>query len=211
MNLKTLDDLWDNQLTIRPGHRLDLRSFNEVGVNNLGAYQIDRACYASWYVPYVDNGTPNAQTFRRNGYELAGLYGYSNGLVEYLSGRTRTGDLQYFRQKTGNADFTFESYRKNKNTEIETKIHEQKEQGNAYFDEEALIQYLKQNMINYGNEIGSGASNGNNTLNHIKESRENVFRYLQRITDEFRTPVYGGTETRNAVSISYSRRTCPEA
>ena len=57
-------------------------------------------------------------------------------------------------------------------------------------------------MINYGNEIGSGASNGNNTLNHIKESRENVFRYLQRITDEFRTPVYGGTETRNAVSIS---------
>lgn len=202
MNLKTLDDLWDNQLTIRPGHRLDLRSFNEVGVNNLGAYQIDRACYASWYVPYVDNGTPNAQTFRRNGYELAGLYGYSNGLVEYLSGRTRTGDLQYFRQKTGNADFTFESYRKSKNIEIETKIHEQKEQGNAYFDEEALIQYLKQNMINYGNEIGSGASNGNNTLNHIKESRENVFRYLQRITDEFRTPVYGGTETRNAVSIS---------
>lgn len=38
--------------------------------------------------------------------------------------------------------------RKNKNTEIETKIHEQKEQGNAYFDEEALIQYLKQNQIN---------------------------------------------------------------
>ena len=81
MNLKTLDDLWNNQLTIRPGHRYDLRSFNDVGVNNPGAYQIDRVCYASWYVPYVNNGTPNAQTFRRNGYELAGLYGYSNGLV----------------------------------------------------------------------------------------------------------------------------------
>ena len=36
MNLKTLDDLWDNQLTIRPGHRFDLRSMNDVGVNNLG-------------------------------------------------------------------------------------------------------------------------------------------------------------------------------
>ena len=67
MNLKTLDDLWDNQLTIRPGHRFDLRSMNDVGVNNLGAYQIDRVCYASWYVPYVDGGTPNAQTFRING------------------------------------------------------------------------------------------------------------------------------------------------
>ena len=85
MNLKTLDDLWDNQLTIRPGHRFGLRSMNDVGVNNLGAYQIDRVCYASWYVPYVDGGTPNAQTFRRNGYELGGLYGYSDGLVEYLS------------------------------------------------------------------------------------------------------------------------------
>ena len=96
MNLKTLDDLWNNQLTIRPGHRYDLRSVNDVGVNNLGAYQIDRVCFASWYVPYVDNGTPNAQTFRRNGYELAGLYGYSDGLVEYLSGKTRTGDLAVF-------------------------------------------------------------------------------------------------------------------
>ena len=202
MNLKTLDDLWNNQLTIRPGHRYDLRSFNDVGVNNLGAYQIDRVCFASWYVPYVDNGTPNAQTFRRNGYELAGLYGYSNGLVEYLSNQTKTGDLAYFKKKTGDQNFSFETYRKNKNTEIQEKIAAQKLQGNPYFDEEALIEYLKQNLINYGNSIDSGVSNLNNTLNHIKESRENVFRYLQRITDEFRNPVYGDASTRNVVSIS---------
>ncbi|WP_418616661.1 ZmpA/ZmpB/ZmpC family metallo-endopeptidase-related protein [[Ruminococcus] torques] len=203
MNLKTLDDLWDNQLTIRPGHRFDLRSMNDVGVNNLGAYQIDRVCYASWYVPYVDGGTPNAQTFRRNGYELGGLYGYSDGLVEYLSNRTQTGDLAYFKKKMQDENFSFETYRKNKNKEIEEKIKKQKEQGNAYFDEEALIEYLKQNMINYGNGINSGVSTGNNTLNNIKESRENVFRYLQRITDEFRSPVYADTaESRHAVTIS---------
>lgn len=202
MNLKTLDDLWNNQLTIRPGHRYELRSVNDVGVNNLGAYQIDRVCFASWYVPYVNNGTPNAQTFRRNGYELAGMYGYSDGLVEYLSGKTRTGDLEYFKKKTENPDFSFESYRKSKNTEIQEKIAKQKLQGNPYFDEEALIEYLKQNMINYGNSIGSGASNLGNTLNNIKDSRENVFRYLQRITDEFRSPVYGEANTRNAISIS---------
>ena len=202
MNLKTLDDLWNNQLTIRPGHRYELRSVNDVGVNNLGAYQIDRVCFASWYVPYVNNGTPNAQTFRRNGYELAGMYGYSDGLVEYLSGKTRTGDLEYFKKKTENPDFSFESYRKSKNTEIQEKIAKQKLQGNPYFDEEALIEYLKQNMINYGNSIGSGASNLGNTLNNIKDSRENVFRYLQRITDEFRSPVYGEASTRNAISIS---------
>ena len=203
MNLKTLDDLWDNQLTIRPGHRFDLRSMNDVGVNNLGTYQIDRVCYASWYVPYVDGGTPNAQTFRRNGYELGGLYGYSDGLVEYLSNRTQTGDLAYFKKKMQDENFSFETYRKNKNKEIEEKIKKQKEQGNAYFDEEALIEYLKQNMINYGNGINSGVSTGNNTLNNIKESRENVFRYLQRITDEFRSPVYADTaESRHAVTIS---------
>ena len=202
MNLKTLDDLWNNQLTIRPGHRYELRSVNDVGVNNLGAYQIDRVCFASWYVPYVNNGTPNAQTFRRNGYELAGMYGYSDGLVEYLSGKTRTGDLEYFKKKTENPDFSFETYRKSKNTEIQEKIAKQKLQGNPYFDEKALIEYLKQNMINPGNPIGSGASNLGNTLNNIKESRENVFRYLQRITDEFRSPVYGEANTRNAVTIS---------
>lgn len=203
MNLKTLDDLWDNQLTIRPGHRFGLRSMNDVGVNNLGAYQIDRVCYASWYVPYVDGGTPNAQTFRRNGYELGGLYGYSDGLVEYLSNRTQTGDLAYFKKKMQDENFSFETYRKNKNKEIEEKIKKQKEQDNAYFDEEALIEYLKQNMINYGNGINSGVSTGNNTLNNIKESRENVFRYLQRITDEFRSPVYADTaESRHAVTIS---------
>lgn len=55
MNLKTLDDLWDNQLTIRPGHRVELSSQNNVGSkNDPGAYQIDKVCYASWYVPYVD-------------------------------------------------------------------------------------------------------------------------------------------------------------
>lgn len=203
MNLKTLDDLWNNQLTIRPGHRYDLRGVNDVGVNNPGTYQLDRVCYASWYIPYVDGGTPNAQAFRRNGYELAGLFDYTNGLVEYLSGRTQTGDLAYFKKKMQDENFSFEAYRKNKNKEIEEKIKKQKEQGDAYFDEEALIEYLKQNMINYGNEIGSGMSNGNNSLNHIRESRENVFRYLQRITDEFRSPVYAETkEARNAVTIS---------
>ncbi|MDE8706826.1 hypothetical protein PZH31_14460, partial [[Ruminococcus] torques] len=139
----------------------------------------------------------------RNGYELGGLYGYSDGLVEYLSNRTQSGDLAYFKKKMQDENFSFETYRKNKNKEIEEKIKKQKEQGDAYFDEEALIEYLKQNMINYGNGINSGVSTGNYTLNNIKESRENVFRYLQRITDEFRCPVYADTaESRHAVTIS---------
>lgn len=74
----------------------------------------------------------------------AGLYGYSDGLVEYLSNRTQTGDLAYFKKKMQDENFSFETYRKNKNKEIEEKIKKQKEQGNAYFDEEALIEYLKQ-------------------------------------------------------------------
>lgn len=202
MNLQTLDDLWDNQLTIRPGHRFDLGGVNQVGINNPGAYQIDRVSYSSWYVPYVDGGTPNAQIFRRNGFELGGMFGYSDGLVRYLSAQTQTGDLQFYRTILNDPNFTFESYRKGKNAEIQQKIEEQAKQGNAYFDAEALIEYFRQNLINYGNDINSGMSNGNVTLQNIRDSRENVFRYLQRITNEFRTPVYGAVSDRKAVTIT---------
>lgn len=201
MNLQTLDDLWDNQLTIRPGHRFDLGGVNQVGINNPGAYQIDRVSYSSWYVPYVDGGTPNAQIFRRNGFELGGMFGYSDGLVRYLSAQTQTGDLQFYRTILNDPNFTFESYRKGKNAEIQQKIEEQAKQGNAYFDAEALIEYFRQNLINYGNDINSGVNNGNVTLQNIRDSRENVFRYLQRITNEFRTPVYGEVSDRNVVTI----------
>lgn len=201
MNLRTLDDLWDHQITIRPGHRFDLGGVNQVGINNPGAYQIDRVSYSSWYVPYVDGGTPNAQIFRRNGFELGGMFGYSDGLIRYLSAQTQTGDLQFYRTILNKPDFTFETYRKGKNTEIQQKIAEQAKQGNAYFDAEALIEYFRQNLINYGNDINSGVNNGNVTLQNIRDSRENVFRYLQRITNEFRTPVYGEVSDRNVVTI----------
>ena len=201
MNLQTLDDLWDNQLTIRPGHRFDLGGVNQVGINNPGAYQIDRVSYSSWYVPYVDGGTPNAQIFRRNGFELGGMFGYSDGLVRYLSAQTQTGDLKFYQTILNDPNFTFESYRKGKNAEIQQKIEEQAKQGNAYFDAEALIEYFRQNLINYGNDINSGMYNGNVTLQNIRDSRENVFRYLQRITNEFRTPVYGEVSDRNVVTI----------
>lgn len=201
MNLRTLDDLWDHQITIRPGHRFDLGGVNQVGINNPGAYQIDRVSYSSWYIPYVDGGTPNAQIFRRNAFELGGMFGYSDGLVKYLSAQTQTGDLKFYQTVLKNPEFTFESYRKGKNTEIQNKIAEQAKQGNEYFDAEALIEYFRQNLINYGNDINSGVNNGNVTLQNIKNSRENVFRYLQRITDEFRTPVYGEASNRKAVTI----------
>ena len=201
MNLQTLDDLWDNQLTIRPGHRFDLGGVNQVGINNPGAYQIDRVSYSSWYVPYVNGGTPNAQIFRRNGFELGGMFGYSDGLVRYLSAQTQTGDLKFYQTILNDPNFTFESYRKGKNAEIQQKIEEQAKQGNAYFDAEALIEYFRQNLINYGNDINSGMHNGNVTLQNIRDSRENVFRYLQRITNEFRTPVYGEVSDRNVVTI----------
>lgn len=189
MNLQTLDDLWDNQLTIRPGHRVELSSHNNVGSkNDPGAYQIDKVCYASWYVPYVDGASPNAQIFRRNGFELGGLLGYSNGLVRYMSGQNKTGDLACWRTLLGDNNFTFESYRKNKNTEIAEAIARENLKENSYFDEEALIEYLRQALLNPGLGLDQGSSG--TTLGNVKTARENVYRYLQRITDDFRSPIY---------------------
>ncbi|MGN0305970.1 MAG: ZmpA/ZmpB/ZmpC family metallo-endopeptidase-related protein [Lachnospiraceae bacterium] len=188
MKLKTLDDLWDNQLTIRPGHRYDLVSSNLVGSNDLGAYNLDRVSFASWYVPYFNEGSPNAQTFRRNGFELGGLFGYSDGLVAYLSGETKVGDLAHYQSLFG-SDFTFEKYRKEKNKEIGEKLQAQKLEPNPLFDEDALIEYFKQAMINPGYEMNQVSSKGT-SLQNIRDARENVYRYLQRITDDFSSPIY---------------------
>ncbi len=201
MNLKTLDDLWNNQLTIRPGHRYDLSSQNKVGVNDFGAYQLDRVRYTTWYIPYNDNGSPNAQIFRRNAFELGGYFGYTDGTTEYLSNVANSGDLAFYRKKFNDPNLTFESYRKNKNKEIESLIKDMNQMTNSYFDEKALIEYFKKSMINPGNSIDSGASNGNNSLNNIKDARENIFRYLQRITNEFSQSVSGDDSTRTITHI----------
>lgn len=201
MKLETLDDLWDNQLTIRPGHRIDLSSQNVVGVNDNGSYQLDRVAYTTWYIPYNDNGAPNAQTFRRNAFELGGYFGYTDGTTEYLSNIANGGDLAYYRKKFNDPDLTFESYRKNKNKEVESWMQEMSKMENPYFDEEALIEYFKNAMINPGNAINSGASNFGNTLNNIKDARENIFRYLQRLTNEFSQDVTGDDSTRTVTHI----------
>lgn len=201
MKLETLDDLWDNQLSIRPGIRIDLSSQTEVGVNYQGAYQLDRVRYTSWYIPYNDNGSPNAQTFRRNAFELGGYFGYTDGTTEYLSNMANSGDLAYYRKKFNDPNLTFESYRKNKNKEVELWLQNMSKMENSYFDEKALIEYFKNAMINPGNAIDSGSSNFGNTLNNIKDARENIFRYLQRVTNEFNTPVTGDDSTRTVTHI----------
>ena len=71
---------------------------------------------------------------------------------------------------------------KGKNAEIQQKIEEQAKQGNAYFDAEALIEYFRQNLINYGNDINSGMSNGNVTLQILEIPEKmcsGIYRELQ--------------------------------
>ena len=201
MQLETLEDLWDNQLMIRPGHRFDIQSNNWVGSSSdgsFGAYNLDRVAFAAWYVPYVENGSPNAQAYRRNAYELASIGGYLGGAQAYLKSAGGQ-DLARWKAITGKSDFNFKQWRMDKNKEIEEKINAQSNLENPYFDADAVIQYLKQNMINYGNGINSGASNGNQTLQNIKNSRENVFRYLQRITNQFTTPIYPEDESSQTI------------
>lgn len=189
MQMKTLEDLWDNRIMIRPGHRFDIASMNEVGQGNFGAYNLDRVAYASWYVPYVGWASPNGQTYRRNAYELGGVAGYAAGTQEYFR-RDGGQDLERFKKITGKEDFDFKIWRMDKYKEIEEKLAAQKNLENPYFDERAVIDYLKQNLINYGNAIGSGSSTGNKTLQNVKASRENVFRYLHRVTNQFTLPIY---------------------
>lgn len=208
MHLETIEDLWDNQLMIRPGHRYDIQSNNWVGQGNFGAYNLDRVAFASWYVPYVDNGSPNAQVYRRRAYELGGVAGYIGGTQEYLKSGGEQ-DLARWKRITKEADFNFKQWQMDRFDEVKKKIEAQKTMENPYFDADTIVDYLKQNMINYGNGINSGASNGNVTLQNIKNSRENIFRYLQRVTNQFTTPLYP-TEEQDVVEVTDAQQLVEE-
>ncbi len=77
MTLKTVSDLWDNQIMLRPGNRqYDRRS---PGADTDSLYNIH------WYQPHADDDRPDGGSFKWLAWEMAATGGYYDGYMAYYS------------------------------------------------------------------------------------------------------------------------------
>jgi hypothetical protein len=79
-----------------------------VGINTARPFDTYYSVY--WYQPHNDSGRPDSNSYRRLGYEMLGVSGYSNGYVAYMSGKNAN-DLAALRDITKNNTITWKEYK----------------------------------------------------------------------------------------------------
>lgn len=181
MNLQTIEDLYDNELNIIP---------NRVNGNVVNSYTPDYIYFTHWYQPYNDNGKPNPVIMKRNYWYLLSKYGYSDGLIKYavkINGR-EMGDLDRMKLITGNSNFTWKGFALERFDGIEEKINR-----SIYFDKEDIINEFYNAFVesaNDSNNLNHNSWGGSVANKRSMDARLRVYRYLQRITDDFRVSIY---------------------
>ena len=144
MHLEDMDDLWDN--------RIALRAAGSVGDG--GSYGGDNHYSIYWYQPHNNNGRPDSYSFKRLGFEMLGVGGYSDGYVTYRSGKS-TSDLDALRKITKNDSITWKQYKLDRYEHVKENLSRI-----PYFDAKEVIAAYKQAL-----EKDAIAGNRNNTNN----------------------------------------------
>ena len=182
MNLKNMKDLWDNKIAFR--------NSGEVSGEGPGLYGGDNHYNIYWYQPHNDNGRPDSYTFKRVGFEMLGVGGYTNGYVAYRSGMTKN-DLEALRKATGNPNITWREYKLQRYKEVENNLS-----NIPYFDANEVIKLYKEALTK-----DAQAS----TVDNVKRDETNnvrrvLYGLVKRTTNDFDNA--GIYTNKNAVEIS---------
>lgn len=176
LQLKTVEDLWDHQIMIRPGKA----NGSSLGANLYGGESIYNV---NWYQPHNDYGRPNSYAMKRLAFEMLGEAGY-DGYIAYYSGQNKT-DLAALQKIMKSDTITWKEYKMQKYEQIEESL----EKGSPYFNSEELIALFVKAM-----QLDAADSNSyNNTYSN--NLRNALYHYLQRATDDFRTGIYESEQT----------------
>lgn len=162
MQLKNMEGLWDNGIALR----------GTGTVPGSGSYGGDTHYSIYWYQPHNNNGRPDSYTFKRLGFEMLGVGGYSDGYVTYRSVKSKN-DLDALRKITNNDTITWKQYKMNR-----YKIVEQNLSNIPYFNAQDVIETYKQ-------ALQKDAQNGN--LNNVNAVRRTLYGAIKRATKDFTT------------------------
>ena len=170
MNLKTVDDLWSNQITIKPGIT---ENTTQTGV---GAYGSEGMYIRRWYQPYNENGRTHTFGFKYTAWQMLGVSGYNNGYVTYYSGRSRN-DLDAIKKVTNDTTMTWEKFKKQR-----YKLMQDNWNNIEYLNPDELVQ-------NYIVALKTDAQNEDRNVTNSTNIRRINYHYLKRATDDFRQEV----------------------
>lgn len=164
MNLEDMDDLWDNGIALR-GTGSDSGKVP-------GSYGGDNHYSIYWYQPHNNNGRTGSHAFKRLGFEMLGVGGYSDGYVTFRS-RKSSNDLDALRKITKDDNITWKKYKLNRYEQVKENLSKI-----PYFDANTVIEAYKQAL-----EKDAVAGNRNNTNN----LRRVLYGIVKRATKDFTT------------------------
>lgn len=162
MNLQTMEDLWDNAIALR----------GTGSVGDGGAYGGDTHYSIYWYQPHNNNGRPDSYSFKRLGFEMLGVAGYSDGYVTYRSTKSSS-DLDALIKITKNDTITWKQYKMNRYKTVEQNLS-----NIPYFNTQEVIEAYKQ-------ALQKDAQNGNR--NNTNALRRTLYGVVKRATQDFST------------------------
>ncbi|NEZ47277.1 hypothetical protein FDF74_08675 [Clostridium niameyense] len=175
MNLTTMDDLWNNKIVFR----------NQGTIGDSGSYGGDNHYNIYWYQPHNNNGRPDSYSFKRLGFEMLGVGGYTNGYVAYRS-RMSNNDLEALRIATGNPSITWKEYKLNRFKKIKDNLSKI-----PYFDVNGAIKLYEKALIQ---DALAGNKNQTNNVRRV------LYGIVKRATNDFEnSTVY---EMNNVTEIS---------
>ena len=122
MDLKTMEDLWDNKI-----------AFKNAGSKGMGSYGEETHYNINWYLAHNDTGRADANSFKRFGFEMLGVGGYQDGYVAARSSASAN-DLEALRTATGDPTITFKEYKMDRYNTVEENLA-----NIPYFDADKVI------------------------------------------------------------------------
>ncbi len=170
MNLRTVEDLWDNQITIRPG--ISGESVQHPG----GAYGSEGMHVRRWYQPYNDNGRTHSWGFTYTTWQMLGIAGYEDGYLNWFTGKSRT-DLDAIRKITKDDTMTWKKFKTQR-----YELMKNSADTNSYIDAEKLVE-------DYVKALKADAVNKDRSVTASTNIRRINYHHLKRATNDFRKEV----------------------
>ncbi len=174
MTLKSVSDLWDNRIMLRPG-------VVETQIASPGA-ATDSLYNIRWYQPHADDDRPDGANFKWLAWEMAGHKGYFDGYMAYYS-------QLYIGKKTNNAgqkttDLIALKYITGKNSFREYKLDRYKDAQSHWDDKDTYINVTEIYNV-YLEALKQDAKDPKRKLTNSTNVKRRYFVEIKKATNDF--------------------------